>query len=129
PPRYTDLTQEIPSSSTDWKHYRTAHGHQSWTRLVGLPHHLGHPNQLFFLAFSRLGITCPLIHSREGWGRVTVLLPFIASIFLLGDFVFWQHILEKRMKQFLLVGEGWSKPTQTILKLDLFRRDHHRFSI
>ncbi|KNZ55230.1 hypothetical protein VP01_2733g2 [Puccinia sorghi] len=69
------------------------------------------------------------ISSREGWGRVTVLLPFIASILLLGNFVFWQHILEKRMNQFLLVGEGWSKPTQPILKLNLFRRDHHRFSI
>jgi len=69
------------------------------------------------------------ISSREGWGRVVVLLPFIASIILLANFVFWQHLLEKRMNQFLLLGEGWAKPTQPILKLDLFRRDHHKFSV
>ncbi|PLW23643.1 hypothetical protein PCASD_12367 [Puccinia coronata f. sp. avenae] len=69
------------------------------------------------------------ISSREGWRKVVVLLPFIASILLLSGFVLWQHVLENRMRKFILAGDGWAKPTEPILKLDLFRREHHRFSI
>ncbi|POW21243.1 hypothetical protein PSHT_02672 [Puccinia striiformis] len=69
------------------------------------------------------------ISSREGWNRVIVLLPFISSILILTGFVFWQKVLEERLDQSLLAGEAWNITTQPILKLDLFRRDHHQFSI
>ncbi|WAQ87655.1 hypothetical protein PtA15_8A561 [Puccinia triticina] len=69
------------------------------------------------------------ISSREGWTRVVVLLPFICAVIILASFVFWQKVLEDRMTESLKAGDGWNKPTEPILKLDLFRRDHHQFSI
>ncbi|EFP80385.1 uncharacterized protein PGTG_06341 [Puccinia graminis f. sp. tritici CRL 75-36-700-3] len=69
------------------------------------------------------------ISSREGWTRVVVLLPFISAVLILASFVYWQKVLEDRMIESLQAGEGWKKPTEPILKLDLFRRDHHQFSI
>ncbi|KNZ58154.1 hypothetical protein VP01_1988g5 [Puccinia sorghi] len=51
--------ESLRASFSDWKRYRAANGpHQSRTRLVGLPDHLGAPDQLFFLAFGRLEMLC-----------------------------------------------------------------------
>lgn len=102
---------------------------------------------LVLLTFS-LGVS-----SREGWNRVIVLLPFILSIIILTGFVLWQKVLESpntinpltttttiatnpsidqvagRPNRRLLDRLQPKQPIQPILKLDLFRRYHHQFSV
>ncbi|KAA1130320.1 hypothetical protein PGTUg99_016210 [Puccinia graminis f. sp. tritici] len=67
--------------------------------------------------------------SREGSNKAVVIVTFIFSIIILGCFVFWQRILEIRINEFLQGGVHCKRITQPILKLDLFRRDHHQFLI
>jgi len=59
----------LEASFSGWKRYRAAHRHQSRTRLVGLPLPFGRPDPLFFLAFGRLGIPCPPIHSLHDFSH------------------------------------------------------------
>ncbi|KAA1087154.1 hypothetical protein PGT21_023823 [Puccinia graminis f. sp. tritici] len=67
--------------------------------------------------------------SREGSNKAVVIVTFIISIIILGCFVFWQRILEIRINESLQGGVHCKRITQPILKLDLFRRDHHQFLI
>ncbi|EFP89049.2 uncharacterized protein PGTG_14890 [Puccinia graminis f. sp. tritici CRL 75-36-700-3] len=67
--------------------------------------------------------------SREGSNKAVVIVTFIFSIIILGCFVFWQRILEIRINESLQGGVHCKRITQPILKLDLFRRDHHQFLI
>ncbi|POV97926.1 hypothetical protein PSTT_14744 [Puccinia striiformis] len=69
------------------------------------------------------------ISSREGWDKLVVLLPFTCSIIILASFIFWQKVLEGRMTESLQAGDDCGNHTAPILKLDLFRRDRHRFSV
>ncbi|WAQ87641.1 hypothetical protein PtA15_8A547 [Puccinia triticina] len=69
------------------------------------------------------------ISSREESNRTVVLLAIIFSLLILASFLYWQKVLEDRMNESFQHGEGWEMATEPILKLDLFKRDHHQFLV
>ncbi|POW07098.1 hypothetical protein PSTT_08478 [Puccinia striiformis] len=83
----------------------------------------GNYQQFFYLS------AASALVSREGWDKLVVLLPFTCSIIILASFIFWQKVLEGRMTESLQAGDDCGNHTAPILKLDLFRRDRHRFSV